>query len=701
MKPLTSDRYADTVAKWVSRVGLTLCLVAAVLVVINQYGTLSTLAPYYRINTAALCLLFGFMTACCNTRLAIAGCVFALPLIPTIAWQFQLYTGYGRIQDVASAGLELVVGILLGFLANSLWRRQALRDRLALPWPAGLLMVILTLSVLIAITRNLHQTASPFTLQALLNNLLHLPSLGWHDDYRPLVDWMAYGIAFLLLALFVPALRAAPDRNDLIFKPLIAGLILAALVGLRQSLFGAGLNQSQLNYRLDQFGFMAVGFQPDLHAFAGHMLLGTIGLFGYLYFKKSTWLRALVIGVVMPLCGLMLFLSKSKSTVAIAVACLVLIAIIVLFRKAKYFKIAVISLCLLALGFMLSAAVFTEPALALASSVLQALHLPDLNTLNLKLSYRPEVYLAALRMFALFPFAGLGQSEFYRQSANYELTQSVFLSVEQNGENAHNYFLQTLAETGLLGFGAFVLLLAHPLIRSTDRRSVIPGVVALCAIFAGNLFAHSMLIRENLLLAACFVALMYAAIPTATAATKDGQLPQTPNGHRQPTAALELLGKWFGRPGIIIFCVMIAGLLIAKELYQSLKTSPFNFDLQCHEARRVEHDGWTSGRQMFEVPVGARGMILNIVNSHPDSVKRPLEGNLTLWYNRAILLKQDFTLTSTGLQRLEIYLPHEAVATPDDYQIELRLQRCFVPRNFGMNSDGRRLGVNVESVVWP
>ena len=701
MNALTSDQYADTIAKWTSRVGLALCLVAATLVLVNQYSTLSTLAPYYRINTAVLCLLFGFVTACYSIRLAIAGCVFALPLIPTFAWQFQLYTGYGRIQDVASAGLELVVGLLLGLLANSFWRRQALKDRLALPWTAGLVMVILTLSVIVAITRNLHQTASPFTLQALFYSLSHLGGLGWHDDYRPLVDWITYGLAFLLLALFVPALRAAPDRNDLIFKPLIAGLIIAALVGLRQSLFGAGLNQSQLNYRLDQFGFMAVGFQPDLHAFAGHMLLGTIGLFGYLYFKGSTWLRALVIGLVIPLCGLMLFLSKSRSTVAVAVACLILIAIIVLFRKAKYFKVAVISLCLLALGLMLSAAVFTEPALALASSVLQALHLPDLNTLNLKLSYRPEVYLAALRMFALFPFAGLGQSEFYRQSANYELTQSVFLSVEQNGENAHNYFVQTLAETGLLGFGAFVLLLAYPLIRRSVRCSLIPGIVALCAIFGANLFGHSLLVRENLLLAACFVALMYAAAPTAGAATKDGQMPQAPSGHRQPSAALELLGKWFRRPTIIIFCAIIAGLLIAKELYQSFKTSPFNFDLQCHEARRVEPDGWTSGRQMFEVPVGARGVILNIMNGHPDSAKRPLEGNLTLWYNRAILLKQDFKLTSTGPQRLEIYLPNEAIATPDDYQIELRLQRCFVPRNFGVNNDGRRLGINIKSVDWP
>jgi len=152
---------------------------------------------------------------------------------------------------------------------------------------------------------------------------------------------------------------------------------------------------------------------------------------------------------------------------------------------------------------------------------------------------------------------------------------------------------------------------------------------------------------------------------------------------------------------MIIFCLMIAGVFMAKELYQSLKHSPFTVDLQCHESRRVHHDSWTSGRQVFEIPVGARGMILNIVNGHPDSAKRPLEGSLTLWYNREILSKQDFALSSTGPQRLEIYLPNEAIATPDDYQVELRLQRCFVPRNFAINSDGRRLGVDVRSIDWP
>jgi O-antigen ligase len=691
----------NTISVWFVRLGLGLCVVAALLWLSGQYATLSTLNPYYRINTSALCLLLGFALACFSMRCAIMGCVFALPLLPTFAWQFQVYTGYGRIQDTSSPGLDLVVGIMLGLIAQALASKTRLRDRFALPWPAALVMLVLTASVAMAIARNLNQTTSPFALQGLLYNIVNMRSLGWHDDYRPLVDWAAYGVSFLLLAMFVPALKNMPDRNEVIFKPLIAGLVIAALVGWRQSTTGAGLSQSQLYFRPNEFGYMALGFQSDLHAFAGHMLLGALGLWGYLYYKKNTWLRLFLLGTVIPFCWLMLFLSKSKATFAAGILGLIAISAIWLCRHTKYIKHVVLGAFVCALLLPLSVLLFTETWTALLTFTLNKFNLPDLNALNLKLSYRPEVYLAALRMFALFPFAGLGQSEFYRQSANYDLTHSFFLSVDQSGENAHNYFLQTLAETGLLGIGAFILLLTYPLFRGSNKRALIPAAVALCAIFSGNLFAHSMLIRENLLLAACFVALIYATMKAEHVSLKVESMPYAPSSHRRLSSMPRLLYGWVKQPKAIMFSVMIVSVLMAKELYQSFKSRPFNSDLQCHEPRRVNYDGWTSGRHVFEVPVGARGMILDIVNAHPDSAKRPLEGSLTLWYNRAVLLKQSFSFATTGPQHLEIYLPNETIATPDDYQIELRLQRCFVPRDFGMNSDGRRLGVNVKSIDWP
>ena len=701
MTRLTQALKTDTVAHGLSSVGLALCLLIAGILVCNQYGSLTGLTPYYRINTPALCLLFGFITACVNIRLAIMGCVFALPLLPTFAWQFQQYVGYGRIQDVAGAGLDLVAVILLGLIAKSLWFRKRISTRLEMPWAGGLVMVVLTISTAVAISRNLHQSASPLNLQALLYNLLHLRTLGWHDDYRPLLDWATYGSAFLLLAIFIPALKAIPTRTDLIFKPLIVGLVVAALVGWRQSTFGAGLSYSQLRFRVDSFGYMALGFQPDLHAFGAHMLLGALGLVGYLYYKKSPWFRACLVGLVIPLCWYVLFLSKSKATFAFAVCCAAMLALLWFCRHSKYIKQFLIGVCLCLGGLILSLFLFTEAWVAGFRLAFQALNLPDLLALNLKLSYRPEVYLVAIRMAMLFPFAGLGQAEFFRQSANHDLTHSYFLSIQQNGENAHNYFLQTLVENGLLGFMAFVCLLAYPIIKTTNKRVLIPALVMLVAVMGGNLFSHSMLVRENLLLAFCFVALLHAW------AEAQAGLGQTQPGstlgldtNNLNVALINRLGLWLSRPKVFISCVIVASLFIAKETYQSLTGTVFSVDVQCQQTRKLERDGWTAGRYVLDMPVGAQGVSLNLATTQPDVAQRALPASLTIWFDRRLLLQQNFVLNKTGPQTLDINLPDNVLATPDDYQVELKVQRCFVPRNFGMSSDARRLGVRIDSVVW-
>jgi len=490
-----------------------------------------------------------------------------------------------------------------------------------------------------------------------------------------------------------------PDRNEVVFKPLIVGLVIAALVGWRQSAMGAGLNSSQLNFRIDGFGFMALGFQPDNHAFAAHMLLGAIGLLGYLYIAKNKWLRLLLIGAALPLCWFVLFLSKSKASFALAIFGLLIAVTVWVFRRSKNINQMILGGLVGASFLVLSMLMFSESWGALFGLALHKFNLPDLHTLNIKLSYRPEVYLAAFRMFLLLPFAGLGQSEFYRQSANYDLTKSIFLSLEQNGENAHNYFLQTLVETGLVGFAAFVLLLIYPLLRTANKQLMIPAVVTLAAIFAGNLFAHSMLVRENLLLAACFVALLYASMTSQEASSVQSQTTLIDAKTRFMLVLSQRL-TWLSQPKILLVGVIISMLLIAQETHQSFKGSPFNVDVQCQQTRRPDRDGWTSGRHVMDVPVGALGMTLNLASTQPDVVTRPLPVSLAIWFNHGLLLKKDFVLNQTSPQSLAIDLPEGSMATPDDYQIVLKLQRCFIPKNFGINGDGRRLGVRIDSVDW-
>jgi O-antigen ligase len=680
-----------TAQRFFALAGLICAVFSAAILVANQYSGLNNLDAYYRLNTPAVCLIIGFFTASLSIRMAIAVCVFLLPLLPTVGWQIQQYFGYGRLLDVHNAGLDLAAGILLGSIVNKVIGRQSFFSVDQRTWPIGLVICILTLSVGVAVMRNLHQTSSAFSFQALFFNLLHLRTLDWHDDYRPILDWVSYASAAGLFAVFIPTLGSDPKRNDLIFKPLIISLTISAIVGWRQSAFGMGLSLDQRNFRVDQFGFMALGFQPDIHAFAGIMLIGAVGLLGYVYAKRERWFRLASVGFSIVLCWVALFLSKSKASFALAVVLIVLMALVwLLSRRWNFLQITKSALGLVVLAALI---IFVGEAFGaqLIERMGQALGIYSFEELNLKLSYRPEVYLAAIKMFSLFPVFGMGQAEFYRQAANYDLTHSFFLSIQQNGEHAHNYFLQALVENGIVGVAAFTLMLIYPLLKIADKRILLPALVALSALFCANIFSHSLLVRENLLLGACFVALLYSWLPTSHLASAN----QT-RGQKAKSVALAFTSK----RAILLGSVVLVIALIAKEAVQSLSRAPFDYDIQCFKARPIGVDGWTSGLYRTEIPTAANGLTIRLATTQPDAMQRPLTATINVFLDKQVLMQRDFVLNKTGPQELSLDFPAQALTKEGPYQIELRVSRCFVPRNFGMNEDSRRLGVRMDSIHW-
>lgn len=624
----------------------------------------------------ALCLAFSFFTTTINIRWGIVGCLFALPLLPTLTWQIQVYSGYGRISSLHSPGFDLMAGLFLGALVNQIFKIKKNLCPREFPWQAGLVMLLITGSTLLAITRNLHQTASFFQLSSLIYNLIHLRSIGWHDDYRPLVDWIAYGGACAIMSVVALTLKTEPQRNDFVFKPLIISLIIAALVGFRQSRYGTGLSLEQINFRFDQFRYIALGFQQDIHSFAGQMLIGSIGLFGYLYYSKKSSTR-LLIAITVIFCWIALFLSKSKSNFALSVVCLTIIAAIWMFRHSRL-TLPILKALLIAVILTGVSAIFFQQGYFFAlTRFAQIIGLPDIEALNVKLSYRPEVYLAALRMFSLAPILGLGQSEFYRQAADYNLTNSYFLSIDQNGENAHNYFLQTLAETGLVGTCVFSLLIFYPVWCLKDKRVLIPAGVGLGAIYIGNIFAHSMLVRENLFIAAGFMGLMYAWAGASD--KKDCRVS-------------------FRKYSFVAFSLLFGlSVLTIREIYLSYRSLPFTEDVQCFKARPLDRDGWSSGLYKVSIPEGARGMTLELKGIQPGLATRPLSAVLSIKHGEnSVIQTNNILFAEDGPRKLRIDFPQNAVADDGEYRVELRLQRCFIPRNMGINADGRRLGIQIK-----
>ncbi len=668
--------------------GQALVLLIPFIVIYNEYATLKTLDPYFRITLPALCFLFALITTSINIKAGIIGCVFAIPLIPHLAIQIAGFLGYARIAHLHNPGLELIAGLYCGAIIHHLVHRKKVISPFALPWQAGLVMIFLTISVALSIAKNLYQSSSDFHLSALFYNLMNIRTIDWHDDYRPLVDWIAFGAAFTLLAIFVPALKAIPDRNHVVFKPLIWGLIIAAVVGFWQSKIGIGLTKDQLMFRSDMLGYMAIGFQPDNHAFAGHMLLGTIGIIGYLYYTQSKFYRTWMLLLAMPLAWTSLFLSKSRSSFALSLVFLGIILLIWLFRHSRYLRKAVFVLCAVLLVTLCSAFLFKDAALSSLTVAAQKLGFADLAALNLALVYRPEIFAAAIKIFTMFPLLGIGQGEFYRQASNHELTQSYYLSLEQNGENAHNYFLQILAENGLIGFLLFALMVFYPLWKAKNKKLLIPALIALGAVFVSNLYGHSMLVRENLFLATVFIALMYAWL--------------TPDNIKSSSSQH---GLKFNKN--IISITLITGIVVIlyftiKETIQTFRSFPFNIDTQCFKSKKIQPDGWTSGVVEMPLPAEATGMNFKVTAMQPAPIKTPLTATLSLSRNGDELISsQSLMFDPRGNNAFEISLPeNHAINYADRYRVTLRLNHCFIPRNLGNTPDGRRLGVKLEDINY-
>jgi len=672
------------------------CLVlCSALVVVASHGqVIREVSAPFRVAMPSLCLLYALILSAYSPRVGLMACIFALPLIPTFTTQLLAFTGYGRIASSQLAGWDLTLGLAVGTCLHHMrWLSEqsnvkSLRSKLAerLPWPLAAVFLFLTLSTVVAIARNLSQTQSSFNLQGLLFNLLNIRTIDWHNDYRPLVDWTSYGCAFMFFVFAWNILKEHKDRNGTIFKPLIAGLALSAVLGVVQSQTGRGLPWFFHFFRTDSWGFVALGFQPDLHAYAGLMLVGAFGLFGYAWSLKTSWLKTSIFAIVIPLSWIGLFLSKSRASLGLAV--LVPFILIALWRYRHNQALRRLLLWVLVLLAALAGVASVFPNLLFASlrSVSYVFDFIDWNAINLKLTYRPEIFIAATKIFLLFPWFGLGVGEFFRQSANHELTKSYFLSIEQNGENAHNYFLQTLAETGLLGTCLFALVFLYPLIVTAKRRSLVPAGIALAAIFSGNLFAHSLLVRENLLLAVSFLALLYASIQT-----NSSQNIQPDFVHRLQQYAL-------CRHKTIVILVLGIALLTGKEIYQSFTKFPFTVDTQCMKARPLTSDGWTSGQYVQALTNNVRSVTFNIAGDLPNIEWRPLAGDIKIINDKKlVVLENAFVLDSVAPRSITVSIPRTAVDSGDSYQIVLAVNRCFVPRNFGV-ADDRRLGIRLESV---
>lgn len=597
-------------------------------------------------------------------------------------------------------GLDLVAGLLLAHLfkvvmgkvrqdqdspkGQSSWLASS-------PWPLGLVMLVITASVVLAIFRNIYLSATSTSLRGAVFNLMHFRPMDWRADYLPLGNWVAYALAVGLIILVIAKLKSihSEKRNSWIFRSLMLGLAISAITGLIQAATGWGLPEALLQFRKDAFGYAAVGLQPDLHAFAAHMLLGVVGLWGYFLVCKSKAERLCIV-ILFLLCIAGLIASKSRASLFIAIIALVALGLIYCYRHSKkLFVISLIAFIVLVCFAILGAG--SIPGLAWVGDLMtqmQSRRLDSLSDLGGMMGSRFEIWSAVANMFSAYPLMGVGEGEFYRLSSNISFARSEFLQLNR-GENAHNYFLQVLAENGLVGIAVFAIAFIVPYRACKNKQLILPALIGLFSLFLGNIFAHSFLVRENLLLGATLLGLLYS-LSGITAASAITYLPVALV--RSRLLALSA-----------VFVLLIG---VAIEVISSFGKIPFKAGADCFVKDVHPHpDGWTSGAWEELLPKGTRSLELVALPNRINIQKHAISGRLEMlvWIpgrGKVPVNVRDYEWTTNVPMTLRLDMPTEYDESPHVKSARLQINSCYTPRNLGVNTDSRRLGVQIENVQW-
>jgi O-antigen ligase len=630
------------------------------------------------------------------------GLAFVIALLPLTAGIPNLLNTLLGTNALAmpNPGLDLVAGLLLAHLIKVVMGKVRQDQGLlkgqsswlaSSPWPLGLVILVITASVILAISRNLYLSATSTSLRGVVFNLMHFRPMDWRADYLPLGNWVAYALAVGLIILVITKLKSidSEKRNSWIFRSLMLGLAISAITGLIQAATGWGLPEALLQFRKDAFGYAAIGLQPDLHAFAAHMLLGVVGLWGYFLVCKSRTER-LCIAILFLLCSAGLIASKSRASLFIAIIALVVLGLIYCYRHSK--KLFVISLiifivvvCVVLLG------AGSIPGLAWVGDLMtqmQSRRLDSLSDLGGMMGSRFEIWSAVANMFSAYPLMGVGEGEFYRLSSNISFARSEFLQLNR-GENAHNYFLQVLAENGLVGIAVFAIAFIVPYRTCQNKQLILPALIGLLSLFLGNIFAHSFLVRENLLLGATLLGLLYSLSGMNTA---------------NITNHLPIVSGRTRLFGFLTTLVLILGITI--EVAPSFGKMPFQAGADCFvKDVRSSADGWTSGAWEELLPKGAKGVELMAFPNRPNIHHQPISGRMEMlvWIpgrGKVLVNTRDYEWTTNTPMKLGLEMPTEYDNSPHVKSVRLQLSSCYTPRNLGVNTDSRRLGVQIEHVQW-
>jgi O-antigen ligase len=364
-------------------------------------------------------------------------------------------------------GSRLLEQLVLATIVGSAWHGRRERAALRLTEPALLVAVTAAASAMAVQPALMVREAPGLTIW----EHLRLLAAGGYFERSPLSNPLFFAVLILEgMALAVTA--ESLTRRDARLAPRVVGMMAVGCAGLALlsllKLIGAALRTDTVLASFARvFAQVRVSELPDLNAAGSVFAMVGLASFGVLVTHRRSWWVASSLALV----ALGLWMAGSRSAMmAVAVVLAVLIVLEAVRRRGRGRVVASVGLASLV-------------AVCLCGLMLY----PSARNVGFgpALATREVLARAGLNMWRSAPVFGVGVGRFYDESSQFGA--DALNPYGGNSGNAHDNFLQVLAEEGLVGLGALLVLLGVVLLpavqaeRSSSRpfrRFVLAGIAA-------------------------------------------------------------------------------------------------------------------------------------------------------------------------------------------------------------------------------
>lgn len=522
-------------------------------------------------------------------------------------------------------------------------------------WTFELILFIFLFSYLLSgyrsIQLNLFTSASFTSFKGVLFNLANSSILIPLHDFYFFREMSILFSSILIGSSCVKIVNKGSDFKSIIAEPIFLSGTIFALFGLTSRYIEVGFYQ---------LGFANGGINslfPDIHSFAGFGIINLIiGLKLISDSNPKINYRILYLGASTLLIAMSIFLSKSKFSILI-VTIIIVGYIYSILSKKIYLK----RLFLGSILFGISGLLYLDHSFNFLGSDVSILkNLSNLNNylsynqFNSILSHRPEIFLAALNLFLYFPIFGIGSGNFFRFGKELELGNSVHLN-SFNGENAHNYFLQVLAERGTIGLIIFLFLcLIIFYNRKSDGKLSYPFILFL-GVISGNLFGHNLLIFYFQIL---FWIVLFGSIDFRS--IDKNRISKVP-----------------------LYSILSIGLVAVFYLEESIfRKDKFEYGRYCYK-EQIFDDHATSGKVIFNSLAPKNGKNIEPIQ------KASIENSVKLYKAKPNGFEEK------NNSNIFTFFAKNSIRIENLRSEEIYISNCYVPINFGENMDLRRLGFRI------